>query len=129
MTIETQPQVAPYASRADEMEEVSRPGHVAALTSQLLDAVKGLIIPFIRSADPKPASHDARTESQPVLLDCKSPNELKPLLNLDLPQHGSGRDGLLAMVEKTLKYSVNTWDQGFMDKLYASTNPVSDPVL
>lgn len=23
-----------------------------------------------------------------------------------------------------LKYSVNTWDQGFMDKLYASTNAV-----
>jgi hypothetical protein len=24
-----------------------------------------------------------------------------------------------------LKYSVNTWDQGFLDKLYASTNAVS----
>ncbi|KAF2634074.1 glutamate decarboxylase-like protein 1 [Massarina eburnea CBS 473.64] len=27
-------------------------------------------------------------------------------------------------VEKVLGYSVNTWDQGFMDKLYASTNAV-----
>jgi hypothetical protein len=32
--------------------------------------------------------------------------------------------GLLELVERTLQYSVNTWDQGFMDKLYASTNPV-----
>lgn len=29
------------------------------------------------------------------------------------------------MVERVLRYSVNTWDQGFMDKLYASTNAVS----
>jgi glutamate decarboxylase len=29
------------------------------------------------------------------------------------------------MVEKVLEWSVNTWDQGFMDKLYASTNAVS----
>jgi hypothetical protein len=28
------------------------------------------------------------------------------------------------MVQKILKYSVNTWDQGFLDKLYASTNAV-----
>ena len=35
-----------------------------------------------------------------------------------------GKAGLLDLVERTLQYSVNTWDQGFMDKLYASTNPV-----
>jgi hypothetical protein len=29
------------------------------------------------------------------------------------------------VVGKVLKYSVNTWDQGFMDKLYASPNAVS----
>jgi hypothetical protein len=28
------------------------------------------------------------------------------------------------IVEKILRYSVNTWDQGFLDKLYASTNAV-----
>lgn len=28
------------------------------------------------------------------------------------------------MVQDVLKYSVNTWDQGFLDKLYASTNAV-----
>jgi hypothetical protein len=36
-----------------------------------------------------------------------------------------GKRGLLDVVKQVLRYSVNTWDQGFMDKLYASTNAVS----
>lgn len=31
----------------------------------------------------------------------------------------------MSLVDTILKYSVNTWDQGFLDKLYASTNAVS----
>ena len=27
-------------------------------------------------------------------------------------------------MQKVLQYSVNTWDQGFLDKLYAATTPV-----
>jgi glutamate decarboxylase len=42
-----------------------------------------------------------------------------------LPEEGLGKDGLLQSIDKLLKYSVNTWDQGFLDKLYASTTPVS----
>lgn len=30
----------------------------------------------------------------------------------------------MKLVSSVLKYSVNTWDQGFLDKLYASTNAV-----
>jgi glutamate decarboxylase len=45
-------------------------------------------------------------------------------MNFDLPGDGRGKDGLLATVDQVLKYSVNTWDQGFLDKLYASTNAV-----
>lgn len=37
---------------------------------------------------------------------------------------GHGRDGFKDAVEKILQYSVNTWDQGFLDKLYSSTTPV-----
>lgn len=36
------------------------------------------------------------------------------------------------MIERVLQYSVNTWDQGFLDKLYASNTPVgvvSDIIL
>ena len=45
-------------------------------------------------------------------------------MDFDLPGDGKGKEGLLSTVEQVLKYSVNTWDLGFMDKLYASTNAV-----
>jgi glutamate decarboxylase len=43
---------------------------------------------------------------------------------LEINDQKLGKDGLVSLVEKVLKYSVNTWDQGFLDKLYASTNAV-----
>lgn len=47
-------------------------------------------------------------------------------LALSLPEgEGRGETGLIQAMQDVLKHSVNTWDQGFMDKLYASTNPVS----
>lgn len=52
------------------------------------------------------------------------PENLMKLITFDLPENGTGKDGLLETIEQVLKYSVNTWDQGFMDKLYASTNAV-----
>lgn len=59
-----------------------------------------------------------------TLVDSRSPQELEKLLSLSLPQKGVGKDGLFALVRQVLQYSVNTWDQGFMDKLYASATPV-----
>ncbi|KAL8794200.1 MAG: hypothetical protein Q9195_003268 [Heterodermia aff. obscurata] len=50
------------------------------------------------------------------------PQELTPLMKLRLPQAGLAHDGFLKEVEKILEYSVNTWDPGFMSKLYASTD-------
>ena len=52
------------------------------------------------------------------------PKKLDSLFDLSLPDSGKGKDGLLDMVKSVLQYSVNTWDQGFMDKLYGSTNAV-----
>jgi glutamate decarboxylase len=52
------------------------------------------------------------------------PHKLEPLLGLEVPGGRGGKEGLVQVVEKVLKYSVNTWDQGFMDKLYGSTNAV-----
>lgn len=48
-------------------------------------------------------------------------------MKFELPGNGKGKEGLLATVEQVLKYSVNTWDQGFLDKLYSSTNAVRIP--
>lgn len=52
------------------------------------------------------------------------PKKLESILKLDIPEARGGKEGLVEMVQKLLQYSVNTWDQGFMDKLYASTNAV-----
>lgn len=58
------------------------------------------------------------------MVDYHAPNELIKLLNFELPEQGKGKEGLLDEIKSILKYSVNTWDQGFLDKLYASTNAV-----
>lgn len=43
-------------------------------------------------------------------------------MHLDLPQTGLAQAGFHKEVEQILQYSVNTWDRGFMSKLYASTD-------
>lgn len=57
-----------------------------------------------------------------VLVEGHKPQKLVQLLDLELPDNGQGRQGFLRMVKRILQYSVNTWDQGFLDKLYASTD-------
>lgn len=105
--------------------------HLALTLHELLKAVKDLVIPFIRSADDdastkseghglQQAGHGPRT----VLVEHHPPKKLRQLLDVPLPEQGQGKDGLLRMVQDVLKYSVNTWDQGFLDKLYASITPV-----
>ena len=43
-------------------------------------------------------------------------------MDINLPESGQGSQGLLDAISTTMHYSVNTWDPGFMDKLYASTD-------
>lgn len=59
-----------------------------------------------------------------VLVEHHPPKKLQQLLDVSLPGQGQGKDGVLRMVQDVLQYSVNTWDQGFLDKLYASATPV-----
>ena len=102
-------------------------------------AVRELVIPFIRAADDAAEQKHTGTtyktpsgESHNVLVDYQKPAELVEKLKLSMPDAGQGKDGLLETIDKVLKYSVNTWDQGFMDKLFASNTPVgviSDLVL
>ncbi|KAJ0424204.1 hypothetical protein BJY00DRAFT_299349 [Aspergillus carlsbadensis] len=103
---------------------------------QLLSAVEDLLIPFIRSADQHTLCAKAQTngasKSNGVngdhtivgesLVNYKRPEELQDILHLSLPQQGTGQEGLIEILRKVLQYSVNTWHQGFLDKLYASTN-------
>ncbi|KAI2780078.1 PLP-dependent transferase [Daldinia loculata] len=109
----------PKLNRADEVED-------------LIDAVKSLLIPFIRDADKAASSRasgfiaaDAQgTPGRNVLVDSHKPEELVKKLRISIPEEGVGKEGLLDIIQTILRYSVNTWDQGFMDKLYSSINPV-----
>ena len=90
------------------------------------------MIPFIRAADEaaplKATGNSAVTtngESRSVLVESHTPEALLKRFAFELPEEGQGKDGLLDLVAKVLKYSVNTWDQGFLDKLYATSTPVS----
>ncbi|KAF2100010.1 PLP-dependent transferase [Rhizodiscina lignyota] len=91
------------------------------------------IIPFIRAADndaeSKSSGHGlaiAGNAPRTALVEYHPPQKLQNILRdeLELPEYGVGKVGLLRTVRSVLQYSVNTWDQGFMDKLYASTNAV-----
>ncbi|RAL01652.1 pyridoxal phosphate-dependent decarboxylase family protein [Aspergillus ibericus CBS 121593] len=108
---------SPPSSRADEVQN-------------LLNAVEDLLIPFIRSADEDPlgqkslpnGTNGVHKSPGTALVDHKKPEELQKLLQLALPEQGTGQEGLVEVLRKVLQYSVNTWHQGFLDKLYASTN-------
>ncbi|KAG9233005.1 glutamate decarboxylase-like protein-like protein 1 [Amylocarpus encephaloides] len=107
-----------FLNRADEVDE-------------LLKAVQQLIIPFIRQADSDASSkftgHGVSipgSSPRAALVEHHPPQKLMDLMGFSLPGDGKGKEGLLEVVEKVLRYSVNTWDQGFLDKLYASTNAV-----
>lgn len=90
-----------------------------------------LILPFIRQADEdasvKPSGHGrsvAGGAPRTALVEQHKPERLAQILDFKLPQAGGGKEALLGVVDDVLNYSVNTWDQGFLDKLYASTNAV-----
>jgi hypothetical protein len=113
-----------------------------------LQSANSLILPFIQAADKDAASKiDDRGLTvkggapRTALVEYHPPEKLSALLNLGLPNEGTGKEGMLDLIQKILQYSVNTWDQGlsllllpsdpllnllvgFMDKLYSSTNPV-----
>ncbi|KAF5014382.1 hypothetical protein F66182_14652, partial [Fusarium sp. NRRL 66182] len=105
--------------------------HRADEANDLLDAVKSLIIPYIRAADdaaPFKLQGGSGSDTQllkNVLVDARSPHDLLECFNFSLPAgHGRGKDGMLATIQAVLQFSVNTWDQGFLDKLTAATTPV-----
>ncbi|KAI0023366.1 PLP-dependent transferase [Xylariomycetidae sp. FL0641] len=120
------------SSQIETNGTTEKPLNRAAEVEDLIDAVKSLIIPYIREADHAASTRaagridpDATGTVRNVLVDAQGPEELVKRMRLTLPEtEGKGKDGLLDAVQDVLKYSVNTWDQGFMDKLYASTNAV-----
>jgi glutamate decarboxylase len=90
------------------------------------------VVPFVAAADADAAAkpqgrgveQDGLQGRRTTLVETLSPAELGPLLVESFQDAGRGVEGLRAIGEKVLKSSVNTWDQGFLDKLYGSTNAV-----
>lgn len=90
-------------------------------------------MPFIAAADEdaltKHTGHGLQIEGggpRTTLVEHHPPKKLESLLQDDLKiqDERAGKEGLVKLVDQVLKYSVNTWDQGFLDKLYASTNAI-----
>ena len=94
-----------------------------------MNAVRDLIIPYIQAADEdagtKETGHGLAVKGggpRTALVEHHKPQKLEQLLDLQLPETGKGQEGFIRSVKEILQYSVNTWDQGFLDKLYASTD-------
>lgn len=97
---------------------------------KLLGLIKPKILHYIDKADPNSSNYE--TDS---LGKYHSPEFLKNQFTDD-KQLDSGIKGdyekLSSTIDQVLKYSVNTWNPGFLDKLYASNNPIgviSDLIL
>ena len=94
----------------------------------MLSDIINLIVPFIRNADNDASFKETGQglslsgRSGTTIVEHHPPTELQGILKPSLPAIGQGAPGLLEAVEKTLRYSVNTFDKGFMDKLYAATD-------
>ncbi|KAK2592460.1 Glutamate decarboxylase 2 [Conoideocrella luteorostrata] len=123
------------------MKAAPAPINRADELADLLDAVKALIIPYIRKADQEAAVKPSGRLLDPrhtggrgnVLVEPCSRQELLENHNFSLPtKEGRGKEGLLSAIQDILRYSVNTWDQGYLDKLNAATNPagvISEVIL
>ena len=90
---------------------------------QLLSLIHPKIVDYVASADLnagafKPGSLGTYHEPQDLKKIFTSETEL-----FELGVKGNTTE-LFRHIDNVLKYSVNTWNPGFLDKLYASTNPI-----
>ncbi|KAI8328906.1 pyridoxal phosphate-dependent transferase [Chlamydoabsidia padenii] len=88
--------------------------NVADELDTLLSRLQTLVVDFVKQGQ----------NSDNAVVHYYSPEELRKKINLDLPVVGAGVDETFDLIKDTLKFSVNTWNPRFMDKLYAGTNPI-----
>lgn len=79
------------------------------------------LVAFINAAETDQYPENAEP-THSTLTKQVSPEDLQRILDPQFPSEGQSTEGLVNMLDKILNYSVNTWHQGFLDKLYASTN-------
>lgn len=100
---------------------------------QLLSLVLPKIVEYIAKADPNSKTYEVGT-----LGTFHDPQDLKKQFVTAASEKALETDGSKSLasveevIDKVLSYSVNTWNPGFLDKLYASNNPIgviSDLIL
>lgn len=96
---------------------------------ELLTTLKPKILEYIEKSDPNSSIYEGDSLGK-----YHSPSFLKQQFQGDLSTTGIKGDmeSVMEFINKVLQYSVNTWNPGFLDKLYASNNPIgviSDIIL
>lgn len=100
------------------------------LLEVLLERLTPQLLEYISQADPNSANYQVESLGK-----YHEPQYLKSQFfqnNNDLEKPIANNDELFEVITKVLKYSVNTWNPGFLDKLYASNQPIgviSDMIL
>jgi glutamate decarboxylase len=118
--------------RATELSDVSFNDFTLSCnlltTLQLLGLVTGSLLGFVAEADTCNSARQRKGDNVTMVSTqnaaALSPDILWQRLGLSLSEKPQGKEGLLAITDRILCMSVNTWDQGFMHKLYSGTNPV-----
>ncbi|KAL9553697.1 hypothetical protein MBANPS3_003174 [Mucor bainieri] len=86
----------------------------ASELDMMLTLMQEMVVQYVRQG---------QDETQPVV-SFQDPEQLYKAMDFSLPTQGAGIDGTFELIKSTLKYSVNSWNPRFMDKLYAGTNPI-----
>lgn len=111
----------------DSLEKFSSPleKNRAQELEQILKPAVDLIIQHVKDTDAGKQNIGPHFDDPTVLYKILNLDQLVTLFDRSIQQDSSDPSKeILSIFEKVLKNSVNTWHPGFMDKLYASTNPV-----
>lgn len=93
---------------------------------ELLTVLKPKVLAHIAKADPNSPSYQKGslgTYHEPAVLKEKFFGPQSAAAKLDKQPQGNS-DELIKTIDDILEYSVNTWNPGFLDKLYALNNPI-----
>ena len=89
----------------------------------MLGLVTEASLPLAETGDFAIHLPDQHTSEQGELPSDIQPLDLGKILDLNVPDKAGGRTSFEENLNKILKHSVNTWSQGFLQKLYGSTDP------
>ncbi|PVH95142.1 putative glutamate decarboxylase [Periconia macrospinosa] len=96
--------------------------------SNLLELVTGSLLEHVAEADAANAARQSGRRNGIIPNNQAAallpPEIVSQRLGLSLSEKPQGKNGLVELTDRLLRLSVNTWDQGFMHKLYSGTNPV-----